>query len=104
MAKTTITQITDDIDGSDGAKTVAFAFDGTEYAIDLGTKNRAAFEKALKPYLEKATKTSARRTRSRNSSGRDVAAVRSWAKSQGHELSERGRLPKEVLDAYDAAH
>src|SRR5690242_15954293 len=51
MARTVITQITDDLDGSPNAKEVAFSYDGVDYVIDLAKKNRAAFAQALKPYV-----------------------------------------------------
>ena len=109
MAKTTITQITDDIDGSADAQTVQFAYDGSSYEIDLAKKNRAAFDKAMKPWLEAATKTSSRGRRSRAAAGRSggtpgLAAVRAWATQNGYQVSDRGRLSKAVLDAYREAH
>lgn len=114
MAKTTIVQVSDDLDGSANAREVKFAFEGTEYAIDLSSKNRKALEKALRPYVEAGTKVSGRRStatrsarpkRSGNSgnSAVDLATVRAWAKENGHQVSDRGRLPKAVLDAYSAS-
>ena len=115
MAQTVIT--TDDLDGSADAVTVEFSFDGTSYSIDLSTKNRAAFEKALKPYVEAAATTSRSRSRSgstsrprssrrgsSSSTRTDTAAVRAWAAEQGIEVSERGRISREIVDAYRAAH
>lgn len=111
VAKTTIVEITDDLDGSKDAVEVSFAFQGTEYTIDLGKKNAAAFEKALKPYIDAATRVPARRapsTRRRtgksSASGPDLADVRSWAKENGVEVSGRGRVPQNVIDQYLAAH
>jgi hypothetical protein len=111
MAKTTIVQVSDDLDGSANASEVRFAFEGTEYAIDLSSKNRKNFEKALRPYIEAGTKVSGRgprtsraaRSKRSGASSVDLAAVRAWAKQNGHEVSDRGRLPKAVLDAYTAA-
>jgi hypothetical protein len=107
----TATVITDDLDGSANAQTVTFSFDGTAYTIDLGKKNRAALEKALKPYLAAATKVSRRSTRSRATGGRggrsatpNLADVRAWASAQGIAVSDRGRIARDVLDAYAAAH
>ena len=110
MAKTTVVQISDDLDGSANASEVRFAFEGTEYTIDLSGRNRKAFEKALRPYIEAGTKVSGRRSgasrpthpkRARSASV-DLAAVRAWAKENGHQVSDRGRLPKAVLEAYSA--
>ncbi len=112
MAKTIIT--TDDLDGSPDAETISFSYAGSDYTIDLAKKNKTAFEKALKPYLDAATSPSSRRSsRSSSSSGRsssrrrssvDTAAVRAWAQENGMEVSERGRISREVLEAYHAAH
>ena len=111
MAKTTVTQITDDLDGSKDATEVAFAFDGVDYTIDLSKKNAAAMAKALKPYLDAATKVSgrgnrARRSRTSRATGprKDLAAVREWARGQGLEVSDRGRVPAALVEQYDAAH
>lgn len=117
MARQTTVTVTDDLDGSANAKEVTFGWDGAWWSIDLSAKNRASLEKALKPYLAKATKQSARGARSggarrtgssprsrSGSSGRDLAAVRAWAKSNGHDVSDRGRISAAVQQAYDAAH
>ena len=111
MAKQTIIQITDDIDGTKDAQEVSFSFQGTEYKIDLAKKNLTVFEKALKPYIEAATKVSRGSTRSRRvakpastkAPGRNTAAIREWAKSAGIELSARGRIPNSVVEQYESA-
>jgi hypothetical protein len=112
MAQTTI--ITDDLHGSANAKTIEFSFDGASYTIDLSKKNRTALEKALRPYIGVATPVStprrksggstARRARQgrgrRRNSGPDLAAVRAWASGEGIEVSNRGRVAQDVIDAY----
>jgi hypothetical protein len=108
MAKSVV--IVDDIDGSSNARTVNFGFDGKTYEIDLTKKNATALEKALKPYIDAARTTSARdrrrstngRARSRSSST-DLAAIRSWAAANGHQVSSRGRIAHSVVEAYEAA-
>ena len=90
------------------AAEVRFSFQGTDYVIDLGKKNLAAFEKALKPYIGAATKVStgsgkSRRTSKSSSTGQNRAAVREWAKSAGIDVSSRGRIPNAVLEQYQAA-
>jgi hypothetical protein len=62
MAQSTITYLTDDLDGSDADETVRFALDGRSYEIDLNKKNAAALRRALKPYLD-AGRTSRRASR-----------------------------------------
>lgn len=112
MAKHTVTQITDDLDGSKDAQEIAFSFQGVDYNVDLGKKNLAALEKALKPYLDAATKVAKRSSVSRRSSSRstkatagngDLRDVRTWAKTNGIKVSERGRVSRSVLEQYDAA-
>ena len=117
MARQTTVTVTDDLDGSANAQEVSFGLDGTSWTIDLSAKNRAALEKALKPYIAKATRQPTRRTRGR--AGRpgqvarraaskpartDVAEVRAWARSNGYAVSDRGRISAEVQQAYDSAH
>lgn len=113
MAKTLIT--TDDLDGSSDAETVKFSYDGISYTIDLGKKNRAALEKALKPYIDVAQRSGGRRSTAsgkarrgrpprRRSAGPDLADVRAWARENDIEVSERGRIAQTVIDAYLQAH
>lgn len=106
MARHIIEQITDDIDGSSNADTYSFAWQGTEYTIDLSNKNFKALDKALKPYLDAATKVSGRRKNTANSKTprKNLADIRAWAKSQNLEVADRGRMSSEIVRAYDAAH
>ncbi|GAB3068052.1 histone-like nucleoid-structuring protein Lsr2 [Pedococcus soli] len=107
MAQRTIVQLTDDIDGSEATRTIDFAFYGTSYEIDLNDKNFKKFDEAIRPYMEKARKTSGRRSSGRSTSSaskQDLGAIREWARANGHKVSERGRISQEVQDAYKAAH
>jgi len=107
MAKTVSVVITDDLDGSPGAETVAFSFDGHSYEIDLGKKNLARMRESLQPFMDAGRRTAQRRTAKtgRGTGSRtDRAAVREWAAGQGLKVSERGRISAEVLSKYDAAH
>ena len=111
MAKQTTVSITDDLDGSTNAKEVSFSLNGRTWVIDLSAKNRAALEKALKPYIAKATEQSRRnrrgkavRSSARSKTRTDLSTVRDWAKANGHKVSDRGRISAEVQKAYDAAH
>lgn len=108
MAKKTFVQITDDLDGSEDAKTVSFALKGVSYEIDLAAANEAELDAALAPYItagRKAQKSTSRQTKPAVAGEyRDLAAVRTWAKANGHSVSDRGRVPQTVLVAYDEAH
>jgi hypothetical protein len=110
MAKQTTVTITDDLDGSTNAKEVSFSLNGQNYLIDLSAKNQAALEKALKPYIAKATEQGRRSSRgktgrssSRAKSNTNLTAVREWAKNNGYQVSDRGRISADVLKAYEAA-
>ena len=106
----TITTFTDDLDGAvieDGTGgTVRFGLDGREWEIDLSDGNRKELEKALKPYIEAGRSRSSRRssggTRS-TANKEELAALRSWAKENGYEVSDRGRVSGEIREAYAAA-
>jgi hypothetical protein len=104
---TTLVELTDDIDGGKAEQTVRFAFDGHQYEIDLSKKNANALSKALKPYVNSARKV--RSSRSRVGTGRrsgqhqvSLSEVRAWAKSNGYDISDRGRIPAAVMEAFQA--
>lgn len=101
----TIVELTDDVDGKPAAETVKFSLDGREYEIDLSEKNAKALRKAFEPWSASARRVSGRRGRPgvRVETGVDTAAVRAWAASNGIKLSNRGRLPKDVIEQYRAA-
>jgi hypothetical protein len=107
MAKNVSVVITDDLDGSTGASTVAFGFDGVTYEIDLGSANRTKLEKTLAPFI-----AAGRRARAGNRRGAsrpaapsvDRAAVRAWAREAGLNVSDRGRISSEIMSQYEAAH
>ena len=123
MAQKTVVTFLDDLDGESEAEgTVRFALDGFEYEIDLTKENAEDLREIFAPYIAAGRRTGGRRAsssgRSRSSSsprsssgsgpvakGREaLKAIRDWAKSEGWAVSDRGRLPNNVVEAYDAAH
>jgi hypothetical protein len=108
MAQKTIIQLVDDIDDmplADGeGETVTFALDGTTYEIDLSLKNADRLRGALQDYIAagrkvgRKTGTAGKRTQA----GPAAAEIRDWARSTGHSVPDRGRIPQEVRDAFDA--
>jgi Lsr2 len=116
MAERLVRQLIDDLDGTeipDGkGEQVEFAVRGVAYRIDLSQGNVAKFEKALAPFIESATKVGGRRGRPRGtrhaSSGarskEELSDIRAWAAKHGHKVSARGRIPGDVVQAYQAAH
>ncbi len=109
MAQKVNIVLVDDIDGSDATETVSFGLDATSYEIDLNDSNAAALREALSPYLGHARKvtgtTRGRKSRSTvTNSGPSARELRDWARSNGFQVSSRGRVPAEVREAFDAAH
>ena len=108
MAQRVNIVLVDDIDGSDATETVAFGLDGTSYEIDLNEKHAAKLRDALASYVGHARKVSGgRRTRATAktaTSGASAKEIRDWARSNGFKVSDRGRVPAEVREAFDAAH
>jgi microsomal dipeptidase-like Zn-dependent dipeptidase len=107
MARTVAVVLEDDLDGGPADETVRFAFDGTQYEIDLSAKNARAFRQQLTPFIEHARKPSRRSARrnARTAAGRQRSAeVRAWAKDHGIAVSARGRIPASVMEQYQAAH
>jgi Lsr2 len=99
----------DDIDGSEAEGTVRFALDGAEYEIDLNAKHAEALRKALSRYIEAARRSGsaarrpARTGRRTAASGLNTTEVREWAKAQGIEVKDRGRVPAELVVRFRAA-
>jgi len=109
MAREIRVILTDDLDGSAATQTVEFSLAGNAYTIDLSDANVAKLEAALKPFIDKAEKVrGARQGGGRRQQGRasrgGTTAVRDWARSNGYEVSDRGRIPADILAAYEAAH
>ena len=109
MAKKTetIVTLTDDLDGSTAVETITFAFEGANYEIDLSKSNAKAFERAMSLYVGHARKVrSTRKAGAARTGGskQDLGVVREWAKSNGYDVSDRGRVAAAVLEAYEAAN
>lgn len=110
MAQKVNITLVDDIDGSEASETINFGLDGMTYEIDLNDGNASALRDALSGFVGHARKVSGN---SRRSTRKSVAGsiskgnskdIREWAKQQGMEVSERGRIPADVQQAYAAAH
>ncbi|MDT4991614.1 MAG: hypothetical protein QOH97_1506 [Actinoplanes sp.] len=115
MARQVITTLVDDLDGKKADRTVEFGLDGTTYTIDLSDANAGRLRKALDPYIAAGTRigrTSGRSVRhsglglpTRSAGSRDEnKLIRDWAVQNGHQISERGRIPQSVTSAYRAVH
>jgi Lsr2 len=107
MAQKIQTLFIDDIDGGEAEGTVRFGLDGAEYEIDLNAKHTDELRSALASYVAHARKVggATRRTARgrRGSDTIDTAKVREWAKAEGYEIKDRGRVPANIVAKYQAA-
>jgi hypothetical protein len=107
MAQRVNIVLVDDIDGGEADETVTFGLDGSAYEIDLSSKNAAKFRDALASYVGHARKVGGRRGGRRaaaSGNGPSAREIREWARANGWNLSDRGRVAAEVRQAYEAAH
>lgn len=112
MVKQIIHKLVDDLDGGDADETVKFALDGVQYEIDLSNKNAEKLRDAFAPYVASGTKVGrggvvvgGRAARGRGGAIADREqnrAIRAWAKKEGRDISDRGRIPQEIVDEYHA--
>ncbi|MCP2166423.1 histone-like nucleoid-structuring protein Lsr2 [Goodfellowiella coeruleoviolacea] len=116
MAQQTVVELIDDLDGGQAEETVGFAIDGVEYSIDLSRENAEKLRGILSEYVDHARRVGGRKQQrkaaktpvkaSGNGSG-DKAynqAVRDWARSQGHAISDRGRIPQNLMMQFKEAN
>ena len=111
MAKKEIVQVIDDIDGKvlDEYETVRWSLDGRTYEFDTSSKHAQQFRDSLSKYLAVSRSTSrgaAKRSASVSSSRNkaQTKAIREWAIGEGYDVSDRGRIPHTVVEAFEAAH
>ena len=108
MAQKIQTLLIDDLDGSEAEGTVRFGLDGTEYEIDLNAEHARALRDALARYVGAARRPGGARRPARSArrapeSGLNNTEVREWAKAQGIEVKDRGRVPAELVVKFKAA-
>ena len=113
MAQRVNVVLVDDLDGGDAAETVSFALDGVDYEIDLSEKHAGDLRNALSLYIGHGRRTGGRRRKApaggtkaaaAATGGPSAAEIRTWARENGWEIPERGRVAAEVREAYAAAH
>lgn len=113
MAQRVQVVLEDDVDGGEASETVLFGLDGVNYEIDLNDDNASKLRDALATWVGHARRSGGRKSsgggRKASSSGSsakrsDLSEVREWARSNGYEVSDRGRVSAQVQEAYDKAH
>ncbi|MEU7282971.1 Lsr2 family protein [Streptomyces sp. NPDC045431] len=110
MAQKVQVLLVDDLDGGEADETVTFALDGKTYEIDLTTANADKLRSLLEPYTKSGRRTGGRaaggRGKGRVAAGGspDTAKIRAWAKENGYNVNDRGRVPAEIRKAYEDAN
>ncbi|MEU6103280.1 Lsr2 family protein [Streptomyces sp. NPDC048219] len=110
MAQKVQVLLVDDLDGGEADETVTFALDGKTYEIDLTTANADKLRGLLDPYVKGGRRTGGRasggrgKTRASSGGSQDTAAIRAWAKANGHDVNDRGRVPAAIRQAYEEAN
>ena len=108
MAKQTTVHLVDDLDGGPAAENVQFSIDGRAYEVDLSEVHGKELRSALEPYIAAGRRADApvpvRRRQQSPTSREQGAAIRRWARQQGMQIADRGRIPIEVQLRFDAAH
>jgi hypothetical protein len=105
MATKVLTTLQDDIDGSNATQTIRFALDGIEYEIDVSDRNANRLRNSLGEFIAHGRKVGGKHARKKTASSAEVdtKAVRAWAQANGIEVSNRGRIPAEIVERYRAA-
>ncbi|SCK58583.1 Lsr2 protein [Streptomyces sp. WMMB 714] len=111
MAQKVQVLLVDDLDGGEADETVTFALDGKSYEIDLTTSNADKLRSVLEPYVKGGRRTGGRSARGKGrasasggGSSQDTAKIRAWAKDQGYDVNDRGRVPANIREAYEKAN
>ncbi|GAA4906803.1 Lsr2 family protein [Streptomyces coeruleoprunus] len=111
MAQKVQVLLVDDLDGGEADETVTFALDGKTYEIDLTTANADKLRGLLEPYTKSGRRTGGRAAGGRGkgrgtatSGSPDTAKIRAWAKENGYNVNDRGRVPADIKQAYEDAN
>lgn len=114
MAQQTIVRLVDDLDGSEAVETIAFAIDGKTYEIDLNADHAKALRENLADHIAVARNGSRKGSgatftalgkRSRTAADTEqTRAIRQWARQNGHQVSDKGRISAKVQEAFHAVH
>jgi hypothetical protein len=101
-------RLVDDIDGEPADETVEFGIDGKSYEIDLSGANAGKLRDALAEFVASARRSGGRRRGSAPSARKPTIdreqnqAIRDWARKRGEQISDRGRIPARLVEAFHA--
>lgn len=105
MARITVVEVVDDLSGEvlSDPETVRFGIDGSEYQLETSQESADELRSLLQEYAKISRKRATRRSDAARAAA-SVADIRAWAVQNGWDISERGRVPKVIVDAYNEAH
>lgn len=108
MARKQVVQYIDDLDGRELSEeevvTIRFSVNNANYVLDLSTENAQHFNETLDPFVRNAQRETATTRRNTRPSGPNSRVVREWAKEQGFEVADRGKIPSEIIEAFITAN
>ena len=107
MAQKVHITLEDDLDGGEATETVSFGLDGRTYEIDLNDKNAQALRDSLARYVAAGRRSGGSRAtaaKRRTQVGPSAREIRDWARSNGQKVPDRGRIPADVREAFEASH
>ncbi|MFF0624458.1 Lsr2 family protein [Streptomyces sp. NPDC004296] len=109
MAQKVQVLLVDDLDGGEANETVTFALDGKSYEIDLSGANADKLRESLADFVKAGRKTGGRssgrgKTRAAAAGSPDTAKIRAWAKENGYNVNDRGRVPADIREAFEKAN
>lgn len=111
--RTEIVRLIDDVDGSEAVETVQFALDGIGYTIDVSEKHATALRESFEEWITSATKlgkvvvgsrTVLPAVRGHAADRKRAQAIRAWARREGRDVADRGRVPAALAEEFDIAH
>jgi hypothetical protein len=108
MAQQTTVRLVDDLDGSEAGETVSFSLDAKDYVIDLSDPNAAKLRDVLDPFVAAARRSGGGRKSASHSTMRETSQrrksteMRDWLRANGYAVKDRGRVPEELVRAYES--
>lgn len=107
MAQTVKIILEDDLDGGPADETVRFGLDGKQYEIDLSASNAERLRSSMQDFVSVARRASAGKAKTAGSASTpksDTAKIRKWAKENGYNVADRGRIHEDIRAAYYETH
>ncbi|KPC65977.1 histone-like nucleoid-structuring protein Lsr2 [Streptomyces chattanoogensis] len=109
MAQKVQVLLVDDLDGGEAHETVTFALDGKSYEIDLTDANAQKLRDSLADFVKAGRRTGGRsagrgKARATSAGSQDTAKIRAWAKENGYNVNDRGRVPADIREAFEKAN